>query len=73
MSKLEMGLGYDNGVGLTPPMGWNTWNTFECNISETLIRETADKMVELGLDKVGYKYINLDDCWQKLERTPDGH
>ena len=55
----------DNGLGLTPQMGWNTWNKFRCNINQTLIRESIDALVNSGLDKAGYKYINLDDCWQK--------
>eukprot|EP00977_Amphora_coffeiformis_P021054 scaffold8760_cov155-Amphora_coffeaeformis.AAC.4 len=57
---------YDNGLGLTPPMGWNSWNHFGCqNIHQDLIQQTAQALVELGLDKLGYQYINLDDCWQK--------
>ena len=56
---------YDNGVGLTPPMGWNTWNKYHCNIDEDLIKETAKSVVDLGLHKYGYQYINLDDCWQE--------
>lgn len=54
----------DNGLGLTPPMGWNSWNRFGCGINETLIKQTADLMVSTGLAAKGYKYINLDDCWQ---------
>ena len=54
----------DNGVGKTPPMGWNSWNRFRCNINETLIRQTADLLVSLGLAAKGYRYVNLDDCWQ---------
>ena len=41
--------GLDNGLGLTPQMGWNTWNTFACDIDEKLIKETADLIVDLGL------------------------
>ena len=55
----------DNGLGLTPQMGWNSWNKFGCDIDEKLIRETIDAMVEKGLRDAGYKYVNLDDCWQK--------
>ncbi|CAG8587951.1 6018_t:CDS:2 [Ambispora gerdemannii] len=55
----------DNGVGLTPSMGWNSWNKFACDIDEKLIRETADALVSTGLRDLGYKYLNLDDCWQK--------
>lgn len=54
----------DNGLGLTPQMGFNTWNRFGCNINETLVRETIDALVSSGLVNAGYKYINLDDCWQ---------
>lgn len=44
----------DNGLGRSPQMGWNTWNKFGCKINENLIKETADYIVKLGLDKVGY-------------------
>ncbi|VBB44723.1 Alpha-galactosidase A [uncultured Paludibacter sp.] len=47
----------------TPPMGWNSWNKFGCNIDEKLIREIADAMVETGLRDAGYIYVNIDDCW----------
>ncbi|HKE96609.1 MAG TPA: glycoside hydrolase family 27 protein, partial [Povalibacter sp.] len=48
----------------TPPMGWNSWNTFACNINEQLIRDTADAMVASGMRDAGYVYVNIDDCWQ---------
>ena len=51
------------GLALTPPMGWNSWNKFACNIDEKLIRETADAMVSSGMKAAGYSYINIDDCW----------
>ncbi len=54
----------DNGVALTPPMGWNSWNTFSCSISESLIMSIADSMVSKGLKDAGYSYIVIDDCWQ---------
>ena len=54
----------DNGLGKTPQMGWNSWNKFGCNINENLIRDTIDSLVDSGLAKAGYNYINLDDCWQ---------
>jgi alpha-galactosidase len=53
----------DNGLGLTPPMGFNTWNKFACDIHEDLVKGMADAMVDSGLHNLGYKYINLDDCW----------
>lgn len=61
---LQMALAVDNGMGRTPPMGWNSWNRFACNINETLIRQTADLLVSTGLADKGYKFLNLDDCWQ---------
>ena len=48
----------------TPPMGWNSWNKFECKIDEQTVREIADAMVSSGMRDVGYKYVNIDDCWQ---------
>ena len=45
-------------------MGWNSWNKLGCNVSEQLIRETADAMVSSGMQAAGYQYVNIDDCWQ---------
>ncbi len=53
-----------NQLAPTPPMGWMTWNLFQGNISDQLIRETADAMVEGGYADAGYKYIFIDDLWQ---------
>ncbi|KAH3764526.1 alpha-galactosidase precursor [Pelomyxa schiedti] len=61
----------NNGLGLTPQMGWNSWNHFGCDINEDLIKGTIDQLVSTGLAAAGYKYVNLDDCWQ-TERTADG-
>ena len=55
----------------TPPMGWNSWNKFGCNVSEQLIRETADAMVASGMHDAGYQFVNIDDCWQ-VSRDADG-
>ncbi len=52
------------GLALTPPMGWNSWNKFGCDVSEKLIRETADAQVATGLKDAGYQYLVIDDCWQ---------
>jgi len=52
------------GLAQTPPMGWNSWNKFACNVSEDLIRQTADAMVSSGMKDAGYEYIVIDDCWQ---------
>jgi len=53
-----------NDLAKTPPMGWNSWNKFACNVSEKLIKETADALVETGMKDAGYEYIVIDDCWQ---------
>jgi len=59
------GLCLNNGLGLTPPMGYNTWYDLGCSsqMNETTIKHTADIFVSSGLSKLGYKYINMDDCW----------
>src|SRR3984957_1576406 len=51
-------------LALTPPMGWNSWNKFACNVSEDLIKGMADAVVKSGLKDAGYVYVNIDDCWQ---------
>src|SRR5581483_8956268 len=51
-------------VSRTPPMGWNSWNKFASNVSEQLIRETADAMISTGMHTAGYEYVNIDACWQ---------
>lgn len=48
----------------TPPMGWNSWNHFECKVSDAIIRAQADAMISSGMKAVGYLYVNIDDCWQ---------
>jgi alpha-galactosidase len=52
-----------DALAKTPPMGWNSWNKFACNVSEQLIRETADAMVSTGMKAAGYQFVNVDDCW----------
>ena len=60
-------------LSTTPPMGWNSWNRFGCEIDEQLIRETADGLVASGMAAAGYEYINIDDCWMAYERDADGN
>lgn len=59
------------GLALTPTMGWNSWNTFGCDISEKVVKETADLFVKLGLKDAGYEYIVIDDGWMLMERDPE--
>ena len=60
------------GLALTPPMGWNTWNKFACNVSDELVRGMADAMVKSGMKDAGYQYIVIDDCWQ-VSRDAQGN
>lgn len=60
------------GLAKTPPMGWNSWNTFKTNISEKLVIEIADNMVSSGMKDAGYTYIVLDDGWMAKERNKNG-
>jgi alpha-galactosidase len=62
----------ENGVARTPPMGWNSWNKFGCNVTDSLARGIADAMVSSGMAAAGYQFVNLDDCWQGSGRT-NGH
>ena len=61
-----------SSLALTPPMGWNSWNTFGHNINETVVRETADALISTGLKDYGYNYIVIDDCWSVKEHR-DGN
>ncbi|MDB4303312.1 glycoside hydrolase family 27 protein [Desulfosarcina sp.] len=54
----------NNSLAHTPPMGWNSWNLFEGDVSEDLLKEIADAMVETGMKDAGYEYIIIDDIWQ---------
>ncbi len=63
-SLFGQGNSVSKGLALTPPMGWNTWNKFACNVSDELVRGMADAMVKSGMKDVGYQYVVIDDCWQ---------
>ena len=55
-----------------PPMGWNDWNYFGCGITEQIVKQTADAMVRTGLRDDGYRYVNVDDCWEAPNRDASG-
>lgn len=59
-------------LALTPPMGWNSWNRFGCEVSETMIMQMADAMAANGMKDAGYEYIVIDDCWQ-IDRDSVGN
>lgn len=52
-----------NGLAQTPPMGWNSWNKFGCNVTEKTVRDVADAMASNGMRDAGYDYVVIDDCW----------
>ncbi len=60
-------------LAMTPPMGWNSWNTFTWDINENLILEVADVFVKEGYKDAGYEYIVIDDCWSLRERDENGN
>ena len=62
----------DDGLARTPPMGFNNWNAFGCEVDAALIEQTADIVVSSGLRAAGYSYVNIDDCWSLKERDADG-
>ena len=62
---------HDNGLARTPPMGWNSWNHFGCDVSAKLIRDVADAMAANGMRDAGYQYVTIDDCWQ-VSRDANG-
>ncbi|MEW2399733.1 NPCBM/NEW2 domain-containing protein [Streptomyces sp. NPDC046862] len=64
----------DDGLALTPPMGFNNWNSTHCRaeFNEAMVKGIADLFVEKGLKDAGYEYVNLDDCWALPQRDPDG-
>lgn len=61
------------GLAKTPPMGFNTWNTFASNINEALLKTTAEAMIKNGMRDAGYTYIVIDDCWCLKERDENGN
>ncbi|GAA1928702.1 glycoside hydrolase family 27 protein [Streptantibioticus ferralitis] len=63
----------DNGLARTPPMGWNSWDTFGCNANEQIVKDTADFMVSSGMRDAGYQYLTIDDCWMSRSRDAGGN
>lgn len=60
-------------LALTPPMGWNSWNTFRCyGLNENVVVETAEALVTSGMRDAGYEYVVVDDCWQDFRRDRSG-
>lgn len=72
MERMINAMNKEMPLGLVPPMGWNSWNTFTWDINEQLIREVADRFVTEGYKEAGYEYIVIDDCWSLKERDAEG-
>jgi alpha-galactosidase len=58
---------------VTPPLGWNSWNSFGCGVTETSVRQAADAMVSSGMRDAGYQYVVVDDCWFDPVRDAQGN
>ena len=82
LELVAMARAADNGLARTPPRGWLAWGRFRCQvrcdldpancISEKLFREMADTMAAEGWVAAGYTYLNIDDCWQAMQRDAAG-
>ena len=63
-----------DGLALTPPMGWNSWNQVHCyGLTEDVVKQAADAMVSAGMSTAGYRYVVVDDCWQAPTRDATGN
>jgi alpha-galactosidase len=72
LGSMAVSLDQSQLLASTPPMGWNSWNKFGCNVTEDLIRQIADAMVASGMKDAGYQYVVIDDCWQ-ADRDANGN
>jgi alpha-galactosidase len=63
----------NNGLALTPPLGWNSWNFFNGHITTSIIEKEADAMASSGMKAAGYQYINLDEGWWQGTRDSKGN
>src|SRR5437588_12074116 len=61
-----------NGLARTPPMGWNSWYTAHCGVTEDIVLRNAQALVDTGMAKLGYSYVNVDGCWEAKKRDANG-
>jgi hypothetical protein len=71
-TRAEFTLKVGAQIGLTPPMGWNSWNCWGLSVSQEKVMSSAAALINRGLADYGYSYINIDDAWEAEERAPDG-
>jgi len=68
--------GIDNGLGITPPLGWRSWNQFQCSVDQNLLEQIFDQLIKkfngVSLADMGYIRPGLDDCWQLCNSGPNG-
>jgi alpha-galactosidase len=63
-ARRDLLIKFGETIALTPPMGWNSWNSWACSVDDAKVRAAADAMVSSGLIDHGWTYINIDDCWE---------
>ena len=63
----------EDKIGLTPPMGWNSWNCWALSVSQEKVMASAAALINKGLADYGYAYMNIDDAWEGEERTAEGY
>ncbi|HEX6520297.1 MAG TPA: ricin-type beta-trefoil lectin domain protein [Streptosporangiaceae bacterium] len=73
LASASPALALGNGLAATPPMGWNDWNAFGCNVSEQLVEQTALAIHNNGMQAADYQYVNIDDCWMSSSRDASGN
>jgi alpha-galactosidase len=71
-NRRELTIISGNGISLTPPMGWNSWNCWGLSVDAGKVKQAADYLVSSGLRDHGWTYINIDDGWEIDKRTPSG-
>jgi alpha-galactosidase len=64
--RIEVG----DTIGLTPAMGWNSWNCWGSSVTQDRVQAAADAMASSGLINYGWSYINIDDGWQEYRGGP---
>jgi len=69
-ARSEFSIVAGNTLALTPPMGWNSWYIHYNRVSDTVMRQAADQMIDTGMADYGYQYVNIDDCWMKKQNDP---
>lgn len=77
---VDQAAAWNNGLALTPPMGWMSWMRYACNIDcanypgecidQNLYKTMIDHIAKDGYLELGYNTVNIDDCWEEMERDP---